>query len=404
MLNSVPAYIGLRYARASKSNHFIAFINLFSVIGIALGLMALIVVSSVMNGFEGQLKQRILGIMPHMVIDVVEPQGELAQQLTSLPQVLAHSQFTEAEGIVQSSSEMKGVMMQGVDPQVMKKYSVIANNMLAGSIGQLIAGEYGLIIGRALAQQLNVAIGGQVRLISAGNSIYTPMGRMPSQRKFTVTGIYEVGSELDDKVVLMHIEDAARLQRQKLDNVAKTRVFLEDAFTYQQVRQAISLSTDEEIDDWRRRQGPLFDAVKTEKNMMGLMLVLIIAVAAFNIISALVLVVTEKQGDIAILRTQGMSANDIMLIFFFNGFYNGIKGASFGLLGGLLLCSQLNNLLNLIGMQIVTGVRGEGVPVDVQLSQVMTMVGLSLFLCFIATLYPALRAVRVKPAVALRYE
>lgn len=400
MFQPTSAFIGLRYARASKGNHFIAFINFFSVVGIALGLMALITVSSVMNGFEGQLKNRVLGLVPHIVVDTAGVKNDDVADYQAIPGVLASSPIIEAEGVLQSSKDLQGILIQGIEPEFMQEESIVAQHMLYGRMDDLKASEYGIVIGRALSIKMGLRPGDQTRLIAAGASIYTPFGRMPSQRVFKVVGIYDLASEMDSKVVFTHIKDSARLLRQKAEKLQKTRLFLSDAFEYKQVEQQIVLPTD----NWRTRQGPLFDAVKMEKNMMSLMLLLIVAVAAFNIISALVMVVTEKQGDIAILRTQGMPVSQVMNIFLFNGMFNGVKGTLFGLLGGLLLASQLNAILNILGSPIALGNNGDGLPIDVRWSQVWFMVTMSILLCFLATLYPAFRAVKVEPAKALQYE
>lgn len=401
MFYPLSAFIGMRYAKASKANHFIAFINLFSVVGIALGLTALITVLSVMNGFEGQLKQRVLGLMPHMVVDTSNMASK--PNFTGYPGVVGSSDFFESEAVLQSRKGLQGVMLQAVHADDMQQYSVIAKNMLNGSVTDLQRAKYRIVIGRALAVKLDLNVGDKVRMLSVEASVYGPMGRMPSQRLFTVSGIYDVGSELDDKVVLVHLHDAAKLLRQKTAKLTQTRLFLADAFAYKQVEQRLA-PLNLSMDSWRSRQGPLFDAVKMEKNMMFLMLLLVIAVAAFNIVSALVMVVTEKEGDIAILRTQGMCGRDITKIFLFNGLYNGLKGALFGILGGLLLVSQLNSLLALIGSPIALGNAGQGLPVDLQWQQLAMVAAFSLLLCFLATLYPAYRALRVEPAKALKYE
>lgn len=400
MFHPTAAFIGLRYARASKGNHFIAFINFFSVVGIALGLMALITVSSVMNGFEGQLKNRILGLIPHIVADTRTASAAEINALAEIPGVLASSNIIESEGVMQSPKDLHGVMIQGIEPEFMQQQSVVAENFLFGKFADLKASEYGIIIGRALSVNLGLRPGDKTRLIAAGTSVYTPLGRLPSQRIFRVVGIYDLASEMDNKVVFVHIKDSARLQRTKAESAQKTRLFLQDAFDYKDIETHIPFETD----NWRTRQGPLFDAVKMEKNMMSLMLLLIIAVAAFNIVSALVMVVTEKQGDIAILRTQGMTQPQVMGIFLFNGMFNGIKGTMLGLLGGLLLVSQLNLILDLLGSPVALGANGEGLPVDIRWPQIAVMVGMSILLCFFATLYPAIRAVKIEPAKALQYE
>ncbi|MEH6713594.1 MAG: FtsX-like permease family protein, partial [Paraglaciecola polaris] len=210
-------------------------------------------------------------------------------------------------------------------------------------------------------------------------------------------------SELDAKVILMNINDSAKLMRNKVNRIAQTRLFLHDPFEYKTVVDSVS-QLGLASDDWRTRQGPLFDAVKMEKNMMSLMLLLIIAVAAFNIVSALVMVVTEKKGDIAILLTQGLSRRRIMQVFLFNGLYNGIKGTLFGALGGLLLVSQLNNLLRLFNVPIMAATGGEGLPIIMHWQQIAMLILFSLLLCFAASIYPAYRAVKVDPASALKYE
>lgn len=395
----VSTFIGLRYAKASKSSHFIAFINLFSVVGIALGLIALITVSSVMNGFELQLKTRMLGITPHIVADTRDLPPQQIEAIGEIKGVQAISGIIESEAIVQSRRGIQGVLLHGVDPEFMQQHSIVSENMMIGQFNKLQAGQYNIIIGRALASKLNIRPGEQIRLISAGASSFSPMGRMPSQRLFNVVGLFDLASQLDDKVVYVNIADNAKLLRKSEDKLRQTRLFLEDAFEYQQIVKQIQVPTV----DWRFRQGPLFDAVKMEKNMMSLMLLLIIAVAAFNIVSALVMIVTEKQGDIAILRTQGMRGSSIISIFLINGLYNGIKGTFFGLVLGLILVSQLNTILNFLGLPIAVG-DGQGLPIDIQWQQIIFLVVLSIGLCFIATLYPAYRALKVRPAEALKYE
>lgn len=403
MFHSVSAFIGLRYAKSSKGNHFIAFINAFSAIGIALGLMSLITVLSVMNGFEGDLKDRILGIAPHVVVDTQGESEQIISSLSQLPGVIAASDFIESEGVVQSSRSLEGVMIQGIEPQTTDAHSIIAENMMVGQINHLTPGSYGIIVGRALSTRLDLRLGEQTRILSAQGSVFGPFGQMPSQRLFTVVGIYDVGSELDSKVILMNINDSAKLMRNKVSRIAQTRLFLQDPFEYKSVVDTLSemgLSSD----DWRTRQGPLFDAVKMEKNMMALMLVLIIAVAAFNIVSALVMVVTEKKGDIAILLTQGLSRSRVMQVFLFNGLYNGIKGTLFGAAAGLLLVSQLNNLLSLFDLPIMAATGGVGLPIEMHWHQIVLLILFSLLLCFAASIYPAYRAVKVDPASALKYE
>ena len=399
----LSAFIGLRYAKAAKGSHFIAFINFFSVVGIALGLMALITVLAVMNGFESELKMRNLGITPHILVHPEPTNVAPAPDFSAMDGVVAQSSQIDYEGLIQSSSALQGVMIQGVDAEAMQRHSVIAKNMLVGSLLNLQAGRYGIVIGHALARKLNLSIGEKTRLLAAKNSYFGPFGRIYNQRIFTVVGVFDMASALDDKVVLLHLDDAAKLIREQSQTISDTRLFLSDAFDYLPIVTQLNkqgLSTT----DWRTQQGALFDAVKMEKNMMSLMLLLIIAVAAFNIVSALVMVVTEKQGDIAILLTQGMTRRQVMQIFLFNGLYNGIKGTLWGGLGGLLLVTQLNNLIEWFNIPIYLGPDGQGLPVQLVWQQVGILVLVSLLLCFVASLYPAYRSVKVQPAKALKYE
>ncbi len=398
---NLPAalFIGLRYSNSRKSNHFIAFINWFSIAGIALGLMALVITTSVMNGFEGQLKDRILGLSPHFLVN----QASLPDAITQSPVIIGSTPFAEVEAVVQGSRALKPIYLQGIEPASFTKYAQINQHMQQGSLELLAAGNYQIAIGRALAIQLDLSVGDQLRVILAGTSIFTPFGRVPAQRKFEVSGIFDMGSELDDKVALIHLADLARLKRTNVASMQQARLFLQDPFEFPVVRQLLD-DLDLQYVDWRERQGPLFDAVKMEKNMMVVMLMLIIAVAAFNIISALVMVVNEKQGDIAILRTQGMPRRNVMYIFMINGLLNGLKGTVIGLVLGLLVTTQLNPVMHALQVPIMQYLPEGEVPIALQPGQIAAMVLLTLALSFLASLYPAWRALRVKPADALRYE
>ena len=399
----IPAavFIGWRYANSRKGSHFIAFINFFSVTGIALGLAALIIVSSVMNGFEGQLKQRILGIVPHFI--VATPPDVLPDDITQNKLIHGTTAFAELEAVVQSPSGLKPVLVQGIDAESFQQYAPFTNDAMLGDWDELTAKPFNVVIGRALALSLSVNIGDQIRLITASNSRYTPLGRIPAQRKFRIAGIFEAGTKLDGSVVFMELADLARLLRTKPAELAQTRLFMKDPFQYALVRSALA-EHGLQYQDWRARQGPLFDAVKMEKNMMVLMLLLIIAVAAFNIVSALVMVVTEKQGDIAILQTQGLTANGILAVFMINGLSNGIKGTVIGSILGLTTTQWLNPFMSVLGLPLYQYLPEGRLPILVDQTQVLLMVVMSLILCFCAALYPAYRAAGVRPADALRYE
>ena len=400
MFHPISAFIAWRYSLAGKHNSFISFINRVSVAGIALGLMALIVVVSVMNGFEAQLKSRILGLVPHIVVHHQPDTSLDPAALQQLPQVESVMPYVETEGVLQSRKALRGVQLQGVTPHSMSD-SVLAQNLKTGDLTDLSAGSFQVIISKALERQLKVTTGDTVRVLIAGATVYTPFGQLPSQKLVRIAGVHDVGSRLDEKIIFMHLADVQRLLRQPASAPPDYRLFLADAFSYRQTLEVLD-QNNYKTDNWRDRQGPLFDAVKMEGNMMFLMLTLIIAVAAFNIVSALVMVVTEKQGDIAILQTQGLSRGRIMRIFMLNGVFNGIKGAAIGLLAGVLLTTQLNTILELLGVTLAMGNEGAAVPVDLRWQQVALYTGLSLALCFLASLYPAYRAMQTQPAQALQ--
>lgn len=396
----VALSIGLRYSNSRKSNNFIAFINGFSVAGIALGLMALIITSSVMNGFEQQLKDRILGLAAHFVVS-----GDISQETENSlkPYVSNMAPFAEVEGVIQSRGGLKPIFVQGVEHGSLSQYQKFEQSTQQGSIQSLQAGQYNIIIGRLLALRLNLSVGDEVRVIIAGTSIYTPLGRMPAQRKFTISGIFDVGSELDDKVALVNLTDLARLQRKKIQDVQEQRFFMFDPFQYLSVREILN-DADLQFVDWRERQGALFDAVKMEKNMMLIMLTLIVAVAAFNIVSALVMVVNEKQGDIAILRTQGMEKHQVMHIFLVNGIANGLKGTLIGATLGLVVTTQINPIIQWLNLPIVNFLPEGVLPISIDTTQISLLILMSVCLCILAAIFPAWRALKVKPASALRYE
>ncbi|WP_042013143.1 lipoprotein-releasing ABC transporter permease subunit [Aeromonas fluvialis] len=399
--------IGLRYAGSKRSNRFVSFISLFSTFGIAIGVAALMVVISVMNGFEGQLKGRILGVIPHVVVTNqagridADPQG--LPDLAKLPHVVATAPMLDSEGMLQSPGQLTGVSVQGIDPAQWPKDDILHSQMLGGRLDTLQAGHYRIVLGQGVARRLNVSIGDQVRLILTEGTRFTPFGRVPAQRLFTVSGIFGVGADVDNQIALIALGDAQRLLRLPTDTVGGIRLWLDDPFAADEVIKT-PLPDGLLWQDWRRERGELFQAVAMEKRMMGLMLVLIIAVATFNILSALVMVVTDKEGEVAILRTMGMSESGIVKIFMVLGASSGVIGALCGGLAGLALSLGLNPLLNAVGLNLYMAAGGSGLPVIVEPAQVITILLGAVLLSFSATLYPAARAARVKPAEALRYE
>lgn len=403
----VSLAIGLRYAGARGDNRFASFISIFSTFGIAIGVMALIVVSSVMNGFEAQLKDRILGVVPHGVVTTSSGQLSDWQQyetvVTKLPHVQAAAPFITTEGMVQSPGNLAPIVVQGINPQNYPKEDLLRQTLGDVTLAKLLPGKFNIILGGALAQKLGVMPGDMVRVLVSEGSRFTPMGRVPSQRLFHVVGLFDVGSPVDDQIALMHLDDARRLLRYPEQNVTGWRVWLDDAFQTEDIAKA-SLPSSLIFQDWRVERGELFRAVAMEKHIMSLMLVLIILVAAFNILSSLVMVVLDKQGEVAILRTMGMQSKTVMKIFMVQGIWSGVLGGLFGVVGGVLLTNYLNPVLKVLGLNLYMDAGGGGLPVEMQIPQVLLIAVGALLMSFMATLYPAYRAAHIRPAEALRYE
>ncbi|WP_320150716.1 lipoprotein-releasing ABC transporter permease subunit [uncultured Tolumonas sp.] len=403
----VSLAIGLRYAGARGDNRFASFISIFSTFGIAIGVLALIVVSSVMNGFEAQLKDRILGVVPHGVITTES--GQLAnwqqyqQTVMQLPHVQAAAPFITTEGMVQSPGSLAPIALQGLDPQNYPKQDLLRQTLGNAALQRLVAGKFNIILGGALAQKLGVMPGDQVRVLVSEGSRFTPMGRVPSQRLFHVVALFDVGSPVDDQIALIHLDDARRLLRYQPENITGWRVWLDDAFQTDDIAKT-KLPSSLVFQDWRQERGELFRAVAMEKHIMSLMLVLIILVAAFNILSALVMVVLDKQGEVAILRTMGMQSQTVMKIFIVQGIWSGVLGGIFGMIGGVVLTHYLNPVLRILGLNLYMDAGGGGLPVELQISQVLLIAFGALLMSFMATLYPAYRAAHIRPAEALRYE
>ncbi len=412
MFQPVSLFIGLRYSRSQNRSGFVSFITFFSIAGILLGVASLITVVSVMNGFEGQLKQRILGIVPHVIIESNDGQlgnwTELVNDLKRHENINTATPYIESEALVQSPNQLRGVLMQGVYPEHEPTNSVLAANMQSGSFSNLQAGKYRMIMGVKLARQLGLRLNSKVRLVLPTKTIFTPMGRVPVQRTFTLTGVFDVGSQVDEQMVIIHGQDAARLLRRQGDGVDKIRLYLDDAFNAEHVVMALSQQSQYQnlaMNTWTRTQGNLFQAVQIEKNMMWLMLSLIIAVAAFNIVSALVMVVIDKQGEIGILQTLGMKPVGILKIFITQGMVNGLWGTFLGAIIGVLFSLNINTVLSLFGVNVLgSGFVMQSLPIDLQMYQVFIIVISALLMSFTATLYPAYRASKTQPAEVLRNE
>jgi lipoprotein-releasing system permease protein len=408
-------YVGLRYTRAKRRNHFISFISLISMLGIALGVMALIVVLSVMNGFEKELRERILGMVSHVTVTSLsgplKEWRDLQGQVRTESEVSGAAPFVEAEAMLSNRSSVSGTIIRGIIPELEKQVSEIHNHMIDGQLKDLVAGEFGIVLGSGLANTLDVVTGDRITMITPqANS--SPLGFLPRLRRFQVVGIFEIGVyEYDRSSAVIHAEDASRLFR--LDKgVSGLRLKLHDMDEAPYVREKLKsvVGNDYWVNDWTRRHANYFKAVRTEKTVMFIILSLIVAVAAFNIVSTLVMVVTDKQSDIAILRTLGASPSSVMLIFMVQGTVIGIIGTLSGLVSGIWLASYIDVIIPALEQFFQTQFLPRGVypitelPSDMRQSDVIKVGLLSFVVSLIATIYPAFRAARVRPVEALSYE
>ena len=420
MFQPISIFIGLRYSRSKSHTGFVSFITFFSTVGILLGVASLITVVSVMNGFEGVLKKRVLGIVPHIIVsDFTSNEGstkqdlrwpKLREELLNKPHVVRVTPFLESEALIQSSKGLQGVLVQGIMP-TLEQDNIINTHMVAGNIDMLSTQRYSLVLGQSLANKLQVTLGDEVRLVLPNKSVFTPMGRIPVQRVFSIVGIFHIGSQVDDAMVYVDSHYGAKLLRRTGDGIDKLRLYLDDAFNAKTVVE--SLKKDQETSDeilhsvtfstWDESQGALFSAVKMEKNMMWLMLSLIVAVAAFNIVSALVMVVVEKQAEIGILQTLGLARTEVIKIFITQGMVNGLWGVSLGGVLGVMLALNLNEILVVVGVNLF-GLGMQDLPVKLEWFDVLTIILSALVMSFLATLYPAYQASTTQPAQVLRNE
>ncbi len=385
--------------RGRGSDRFGRFVSWLSAIGITLGVMALVTVLSVMNGLEHELEKNTLGLMPQALITSdtgsINPQQLPASSL-HLSGVSRVTSLTTGEVVMQSARSVGVGVMLGITPD---EADPLTPYLVSVRQQQLESGQYNVIIGEQLAGQLGVKRGDQVRLMVPSASQFTPMGRIPSQRLFTIIGTFASNSDVDGYQILVNQQDASRLMRYPAGNITGWRLWLDKPLQVDSVSQQ-TLPKGLVWKDWRERKGELFQAVKMEKNMMGLLLSLIVAVAAFNIVTSLGLLIMEKQGEVAILQTQGLTRRQIVAVFMVQGATAGIVGALLGALLGVLLASQLNNLMPVIGAFL----DGAALPVEISLTQVATITLTAIVVALLSTLYPSWRAAAVQPAEALRYE
>ncbi|GAB2782878.1 lipoprotein-releasing ABC transporter permease subunit [Halomonas shantousis] len=413
MLDRIPFLIGLRYVRAKRRNHFISFISLTSMLGLMLGVAVLILVLSVMNGFDHELRSRVLGMVPHTRIEA--PGGltdwkALADRLEQHEHVIGAAPYVQQQGMLTLAGRSEGALVNGVNPQYESNVSIIDEHMQSGSLDDLAAGEWNIVLGELLARNLGVGVGDRVTLLVPEASI-TPAGVFPRLKRFTVSGIFKVGAELDASLAYANIQDMQTLARLG-DAVEGVRLELDDLFQARAVTRDIvnELGRGYRGIDWTYTHGNLFQAIQMEKRMIGLLLMVIVAVAAFNIVSTLVMVVTDKHADIAILRTIGATPGSIMGIFIVQGLAIGIIGIVIGVILGIALALTVADLI--AWFEALTGIQFldpnvyfiSYLPSRLEWSDVSVIVVSAFVLTFLSTLYPAWRAARIQPAEVLRYE
>ena len=411
MFRPFALFVGLRYTGARARNSFISVITLISALGLMLGVAVLITVLSVMNGFDRELQTRILGMVTHLSVHGREPVTDwqaLADQVRDYPGVEAAAPFIKLEGMLTYEGNVAGVLVNGIEPEAEKDVSIVDEMMWDGNLQALRPGEFGIVLGYALARKLGAETGDKVTLVLPEASV-SPAGVMPRFKRFTVVGRFRARSEVDSLYAYVANEDAARLARQP-GSVEGIHLRLTDLFAAPEIGWQLqqALGPDYYTSDWTRSHGNLFQAIKMEKSMMTLLLSFIVAVAAFNIISSQVMLVTEKRGNIAVLRTLGASPGTIMRIFMVQGTVIGLAGTFLGTVLGVLLATNVSEVAAWVETTFNTRLFDayfvNYLPSQLKWSDVTVIVGIAMLISFSATLYPSWRASRVRPAEALRYE
>ncbi|MCW8928851.1 MAG: lipoprotein-releasing ABC transporter permease subunit [Gammaproteobacteria bacterium] len=415
MFKPLSLFLGFRYTRAKRRNQFISFITLSSFMGIAVGVWALITVLSVMNGFQSEIRDRVLGMASHATISSMSGKMKEWQSLDKLveqqPHVEGAAPYILKEGMLTNDSNVHGALIRGVVPEEEKSVSEVSKNMYRGSYEALNEKKYGIILGRYLARSIGAVVGSKVTMVTPSANV-TPAGIMPRLKRFTVVGIFEMGhNQYDANMALIHIRDAQTLFKMK-GLVTGIRLKLDDLYDAPRISREIEgkIPGYHRVIDWTQHHANLFRAINIEKTMMLIILSLIIAVAAFNIVSTLVIVVNDKQADIAILRTLGASPSMIMRIFISQGMLIGLVGTLLGVVTGILTAQNIETIVP--ALESVLGIKFlapevyliSDLPSEMKWSDVITTATISFSLTVMATIYPAWRASRVQPAEALRYE
>lgn len=415
MISALELNIGLRYTRAKRRDQFISFISLVSMLGIGLGVWALITVLSVMNGFHNDLRDRILAVASHATATefsgVLSDWPSLDEEILAHPDVLATAPYVLGQGMITRSNQVHGALIRGIEPGREAKVSEILGSMVQGNAEALKPGHFSIIIGKTLARQLGAQLGDKLTLVAPKGRV-TPAGLLPRMKRFTLVGVFEVGAyQYDSALVLLNIEDAALFLGLK-GSVSGIRMTLSDTFEAPRIRHELVAKTGGEyyIRDWTQDNVSFFSALKVEKRVMFIILALIIMVAAFNIVSTLVMLVTDKQSDIAILRTLGMAPGSVMRIFMVQGTIIGVIGTLVGAVLGVVTAIYVADIVGVIeqafnveffpsDVYVISGF-----PSEMRFSDVVSVILMSLGLSFLATIFPAWRASKLDPAEALRYE
>lgn len=394
-MTSTPFFIALRYWRSKSADRFGRLVTNLASLGIVLGVMALVIVLSIMNGLENMQKRNLLSSLPHAIISPISQNFEKNQPL-AIPEPLRQSvldsvPINRANVIIQSQQGINAGQLLGVESE--RDDPLLTGENVAK---RLPKGEYNVLIGERLANKLNLQTGEKIRLMITENSQYTPFGRVPVQRLFNVAGVYQANTEASEYTLFANLSDVGRLLRIPENEVQGVRLFLQDPFQISQLPANFPAER-YKISDWREQKGEFFQAVRMEKNMMGLLISLIIVVAISNIVTSLSLMVVDKQGEIAILQTQGLTKGQVMQIFILQGSLVGVIGSLVGGILGIVIALNLGDVIQLLQAHIF-------LPAEIDYTQVAVIVTGSILLSLLCTLYPAYRAAKIEPAQALRYE
>ncbi|WP_372165980.1 lipoprotein-releasing ABC transporter permease subunit [Xanthomonas axonopodis] len=413
MFKPIPVAIGLRYLRAKRRNGFISFISMASILGIALGVTVLITTLAVMSGFQKEIRDRLLQMAAHATVSAegapMRDWQHAVEVAMSDPRVAGAAPYIETESLLQGPRKQPAIV-RGVIPAEEGKVSVLAKKMQQGSVDSLTPGSYNIVIGKELALWLGVDVGDSI-VVLLSDTQATPLGAMPRLKRFTVSGIFEAGyNEIDRGLAVLNMQDLARVLR--MDGVTGVRLRLHDMDQAWPVARdlAVKLHGPYRVSDWTQENANLYHSLKMEKTVMGILLSLIVAMGAFNLVSSQVMLVTDKQADIAILRTLGLSPGGVMQVFMVQGSLIGFMGTFMGVIGGIVLTFNLERILGVIETIFSVKLLPEdvyyitGLPTDMQTQDVVVITVVALVMSFLATLYPAWRASRTQPAEALRYE